>query len=127
MVWALANGYFENRVRELRIQAVDVQKERDDRSRRFALEKAQYDGRISVLRERLSSLQQQVTDLDVPVVGNVFVFDPPWHDRGLKGTNAKGELFLSGTNFGDEPGRVQVVVVIKTFRTSEATPWPLSP
>ena len=113
LVWALLNGYFETRIRELKLETRDLQAGRDAQSTKFRREQREYQLEISRLRERARLLEQRVLELDIPLINNIGPHKAPWREYrrfGLQ-TSLPWELELLGSNFGTQVGQVQVIVM----------------
>jgi hypothetical protein len=106
LTWAIANGVFENRKRELWIETHDLEVRRNAQSKQFEREKAQYATQLSELKQRVEQLRSDVQKLDVPVVSDADILDSPWEPGARAGD--KTTLWIDGINFGSRPGTVQL-------------------
>lgn len=111
LMWAISNGYFENRARELRLQTDDLKAGRDHQLRESALEKKRYEAQARELRGRVAVLQRRVAELNVPLVTNALSFTAPWVESYLRGP---ATLRLSGSGFGKTTGTVQLNFIAST-------------
>src|SRR5207245_2130210 len=56
LTWAITTNYFENRLRELRLETRDLEARRDGQTRRFEAEKRLYESRLEALRKDVARL-----------------------------------------------------------------------
>jgi hypothetical protein len=76
LTWAIATNYFENRMRELRLETYDLRLRRDEQARLFEADRRKLETERRGYEARLAALQNAVKRLDVPVIGDVNVTGP---------------------------------------------------
>jgi hypothetical protein len=110
LAWAVANGTFETRKRELLLETRDLQDRRDAQSREFEREKNEYSIEISKLVRRSEQLTQDIEKVDIPYIARSGINNAPW-EKGT-GSVEQPHLWLSGKDFGTAPGKLRVQWVV---------------
>ena len=112
LAWAVINGYFETRIRELRLETRDLMAGRDRQTKHFLTEKATYESKIEVLQSRAATLEQRVANLDRPIISHVYIHNAPWDSPLTRPSRTAAELYLRGANFGADMGTLTLTIVV---------------
>lgn len=120
--WAAITGYFDTRLREVRIETATVKKQRDELfSQTTSLQKD-----LARLRADKERLEGRLRETDIPLVTTLQFTDAPWH----RTTPNVAIVDVGGVNFGSLAGHVTLSLRFRsmtTNKTYQLGEWPVEP